>query len=222
MTIQGIIFDMDGLLFDTEKVYCQANITVANQMGIPYSEEYYINHIGISDKELHEIYYQDFSEFSKEEIESFIQSGYKEIERIFLTDGVPLKKGAKELLEYSQANKIQCVIASSNFRSLIEALLDHADISSYFTGIVSFEDVSRAKPDPEIVLKAVDLLKLPKENIIMLEDSMNGINASYSAGVPVIMIPDLVPATQEAKEKSTYIYDDLSNVTNLIISEKLT
>lgn len=219
MTIQGIIFDMDGLLFDTERVYCQANITVANQIGLPYSEEYYINHIGISDKELHEIYYQDFSEFGKDKIELFINSGYKEIERIFLDEGVPLKKGAQELLDFCQKNDIKCVIASSNFRSLIEALLTNSNINNFFKGIVSFEDVTRAKPDPEIVIKAVSLLNLPKNNIIMLEDSLNGIKASSSAGVPVIMVPDLVPPNLEAEEKTSHIVSDLSDVISLIISE---
>lgn len=217
MALKGLIFDMDGLLLDTEKLYCKANLTIAPKYGITtYDEAYYMKYVGTSDEELYEAYYQDFAEFGRENIEGFIKEAHEEVKALFLAGKAELKPGAIELLDYLKEQEIPCVVASSNLRSFITILLDKAGITSYFSGVISGEDVKRAKPDPEIVEKAASMLQLAPKDCLMLEDSFNGVIASSEAGVPVIMIPDLLQPTPEIKERTLEVFPSLYDVKNYL------
>ena len=85
--------------------------------------------------------------------------------------------------------------------------------------IIGGDEVSRAKPSPEIYEKAWKKVAIPKEKTLVLEDSLNGIRASYDANIPVIMVPDLIQPTDEAKEKTVAILDDLSAVKMFIAQQ---
>lgn len=209
MTVKGLIFDLDGLLFDTEEIYYQANQKAADQLGLPYSRETYLSYLGISDEELWASYYQDFAEYGQEKIAEFIQKIYEETLKVFRYGKVPLKKGALELLTWCQAKNIPCVIASSNNRKTIELLLERGEVANFFTAIFSAEDVTHAKPHPELVEKAAAFFKAPKEDLVMLEDSLNGVTASYKAGVPVILVPDLLAPTTKMKQMASQVLPDL-------------
>lgn len=219
-TIQGVIFDMDGLLVDTEKLYYKANHIAAKSYGIDYTQDYYMKLVGISDADTFLIYQQDFPHLSKEELEEFVQLGYKEVEQLFEAGEAKLKPGALELLTYLKAEKIPMVVASSNLRRYIDLLLERNQIAHFFTDIVSGEDVKRAKPDPEIVDQAVAKLAVPAANTLMLEDSKNGVLAANQAGVPVIMVPDLIAPTKELKEQVLGVFESLTEVKNYLISEQ--
>lgn len=210
---KGIIFDMDGLLFDTEMVYCEAHTRLAPKFGLSgYDEAYYLSYVGCSDKELHEALYRDFSHAGKEQVSAFIEASYTEVEALFLAGKVPLKPGAKELLTYFKGKNIPCVIASSNLRRFIDILVKTANIDSFFVDIVSSEDVQRAKPDPEIVLKAASVLGVAHSECLMFEDSANGIKAAFDAGVDVVMIPDLIPPTAALEAMAVTVLASLHDV----------
>lgn len=214
---KGIIFDMDGLLFDTESLYCQANMKIAPKHGIKnYDEEYYRGLIGLSDEETAEIYYEDFAEVGKTAIDAFILEGHLEVKEMFLAGLAPIKPGVIEILTYLKAEKIPCIVASSNLRQFIDILLEKAEIRRYFIDIISGDDVAKAKPDPEIVHKALAKLELAPEECLMLEDSRNGILASYRAGVPVIMVPDMIAPTPEVAEMTLEILPSLHEVINYL------
>lgn len=210
---KGIIFDMDGLLFDTEMVYYEANITLAPKYGLTgYDKAYYMKYIGCSDKELHEALYRDYAHAGAEQVAAFIDETYKKVEELFSSGKVPLKPGAKELLDYFKKEGIPCVIASSNLRRFIDILVSVAGIKDYFVDIVSAEDVENAKPAPEIVLKAASVLGVAPSECLMFEDSANGIKASFDAGVDVIMVPDLIPPTEVLEMKTVSILESLHDV----------
>ncbi|WP_071130663.1 HAD family hydrolase [Enterococcus timonensis] len=206
---EGIIFDMDGLLFATEEVYYQSTQQVADALEIPYSREFYLNYLGISDAELFENYYRDFAAFGREKVDQFIKQSYDVTYDVFDQGIVPVKKGAEELLKWAKEQNIPCVVASSNARSAIETLLDRAGLTDYFAAIFSAEDVTLAKPDPEIVEKAAGFFKTEKKNLVMLEDSLNGLKASNAAGVPVFLVPDLMEPTIEMENLATKVFPDL-------------
>ncbi len=212
LKVEGVIFDMDGLLFDTEKIYYKASQKTADKYGLPFDETYYLSYLGVSDEELHESYYRDYKRFGRRTVAKFIEESYGEMERIFQEEGAAVKPGALELLDFLEEQGIPKIIASSNLRRFIELLLDKAKLKHRFIDYVSAEDVTFSKPHPEIVQKAVQKLNTTAAAALMLEDSLNGVRASFAADVPVIMIPDLLPASIEAKEKSLAVLGSLKEV----------
>ncbi|UUV98622.1 HAD family hydrolase [Vagococcus luciliae] len=217
--ISGVIFDMDGLLFNTEAVYSKNNIEIAQRFNMPgYDEEYYKSEVGLGEKAVYEKYTNDFPMLEKNDVDQFFKESRESTWNEFNEKGAPLKPGVEELLTYLNHHDIACVVASSNNRVAIDLLLDKAQLTDKFKGIVSGDDVTHAKPHPEIVEKAVSLLGTPKKETIMLEDSLNGIRASFSAGVPVIMVPDLILSNDEANEKTLAVKDDLFAVLDYIKS----
>ena len=210
---KGVIFDMDGLLFDTEKVYMDVNVSIAPNYGINgMTHDYLMGVVGLSDKECHEKYQIDFPEVSEEKMLAFITEGHRQVEGIFASGNVPMKPGAKELLTLLKNKGIPCVIGSSNLRKFIELLTHQAKIETFFQGIVSSDEVKKAKPDPEIVEKAVEMLGLKSAECLMLEDSLNGVRAAYAAGVDVIAIPDLIQPNEEMLEKVLGVETSLFDV----------
>lgn len=216
--IKGLIFDMDGLLFDTEEIYCQANLALAPDFGLEgYSKEYYFQYVGVSDEETHAAYYRDFPNVEREVIDSFMVAGHAKVRSMFEAGMAPLKPGALELLQYLKEVKIPAIVASSNNREFIDLLLAKGNVTDYFIGSISGEEVMRAKPDPEIVEKAVLQLALNPAECLMLEDSFNGVRAADSAQVPVIMVPDLLAPTPEMVEKTQAILPSLHEVKEYLI-----
>lgn len=211
--LQGVIFDMDGLLFDTELLYYQATQVVADEMGIPYSKELYLAYVGVSDEEVWTAYHERFDPvFGHDKISRFIQAAFDRTVTMFEQGAAELKPGVYDILRFLDDQQIPRILASSNQRMVIDTLLAAADLTDAFPEIVCFDDVARAKPDPEIFEKAQQILKVPKESLVILEDSANGIHAAHSAGISVIMIPDLIAPTTIIEEKVLAILPSLTDV----------
>ena len=181
--LNGVIFDMDGLIFDTELLYYQATQIVADQMAIPYTKDVYLAYVGVSDEEVWAAYHERYdAAFGPETVDRFIQAAFDQT-----------------LLLFEQGR-------------VIDTLLDSAGLTQEFPEIVCFDDVVRAKPDPEIFEKAHNRLGVPKNQLVILEDSANGIHAAHAAGIPVIMVPDLVAPTSVIEEKVLHILPSLVEV----------
>lgn len=214
--VKGIIFDMDGLLFDTESIYCDANLEVAEKYDLPFTKETYAKYIGISDEEVWEDLHKIFADYGKETVQKFIDESWGMAHDRFKTGEVDLKPGVHELLAYLEEQEIPRVLASSNVRPVIEILLEHAGIRDKFSDIISAEDVKFAKPDPEIFVIAADRLGLAAADCLVLEDSKNGILAAEGAGVPVVMVPDIVPPTANLQEKTEAVLPSLHDVIDFL------
>ena len=212
MNYKAVIFDMDGLLFDTEIVYYEASQMVADQMGFPYDKELYLKYLGVSDEEVWANYHQIFASFGKNNVQKFINDAYEETIRRFSLGAVQLKPGVIELLDFLEEHRIPKVVASSNQRHIIELLLEKNQLTNYFETIVSAENVKRAKPDPEIFLLAHEYLGTKKQETLVLEDSKNGILAAASAEIPVIMIPDLLAPSEDLQQKTLAVLSSLHKV----------
>lgn len=212
MNYKAVIFDMDGLLFDTEIVYYEASQMVADQMGFPYDKELYLKYLGVSDEEVWANYHQIFASFGKNNVQKFINDAYEETIRRFSLGAVQLKPGVIELLDFLEEHRIPKVVASSNQRDIIELLLEKNQLTNYFETIVSAENVKRAKPDPEIFLLAHEYLGTKKQETLVLEDSKNGILAAASAEIPVIMIPDLLAPSEDLQQKTLAVLSSLHEV----------
>ena len=212
MNYKAVIFDMDGLLFDTEIVYYEASQMVADQMGFPYDKELYLKYLGVSDEEVWANYHQIFASFGKNNVQKFINDAYEETIRRFSLGVVQLKPGVIELLDFLEEHRIPKVVASSNQRHIIELLLEKNQLTNYFETIVSAENVKCAKPDPEIFLLAHEYLGTKKQETLVLEDSKNGILAAASAEIPVIMIPDLLAPSEDLQQKTLAVLSSLHEV----------
>lgn len=210
MQTKGIIFDMDGLIFDTEALVYKGNQQAADSLAIAYDKQTYLRYLGISDEEFVEKVHEDFdSEYGFDKIAEFIRRAYENSEAMFAAGLVALKPGVKELLAYLDAQGITRILASSNNREAIGRLLEQADLVAEFPVVVSADDVTRAKPDPEIFLLAAEKLALPKANLLVLEDSKHGVNAAYAAEIPVIMVPDLLGPDEALAAKTAAVLPDL-------------
>lgn len=206
--IKAVIFDMDGLMFDTEKIYYKSNQTVADELAMEYSFETYSQFIGAGYHEeragLIEIY----------EDETLIDTYYEKatviLEDLLLNGPVDKKEGLIELLEFLQEKEIPAVVASSTHRELVDQLLERLEVRKYFKDVVGGDEVATAKPDPAIFNKAFEKTGLRNKNeAIVLEDSKNGILAAHAANIPVILIPDLLQPDAEMKEKATAVFKNL-------------
>lgn len=210
--ISGVIFDMDGLIFDTEQLYYQGTQTIADRMDIPFDKATYLRFVGVSDEELWRNYHVMYKDFGKETVEEFIHDSYHEVLRLFREGKVDKKPGVDRLLAYLNERKIPKLIASSNKREVIELLLGRSGLDREFDTIVCAEDVANAKPDPEIFEIAAGKLATAKEETLILEDSDNGVIAAGRAGIPVIMIPDLIPPSAELRNIALRVFDSLEEV----------
>ncbi|GAA5095082.1 HAD family hydrolase [Wohlfahrtiimonas larvae] len=198
--IRGAIFDVDGLLFNTEQLYCDICIELAPQYGIEnYNQDYYKKYVGTSNKALYEIYQNDFPFLSIEDVSNFIRAVQKIAESYLEVGNVEIKAGTKEILEFFYSQNIPCVIASNNQTKFIESMLDHHNLDIYFQKIYSFDDVENPKPHPEMVNKAVNFLGIDKKSLVMFEDSSHGAIAAITANVPVIIVPDMLPVSEEIR-----------------------
>lgn len=211
--IKGVIFDMDGLIFDSEMLYYEGTQIIADEMKIPYDKDLYLEFLGRSDEVVWAGYHELYDEkFGAAYVQEFIQRAYDKTIEMFEAGEAKLKPGIHELLGYLDDQKIQRVIASSNKRRVIEILLAKAGLTSEFSQIVSAEDVTHAKPSPEIFELARTRLALEKEQVVVLEDSQNGILAAEAAGIPVIMIPDLLPPDETLQRKTVAVLKSLAEV----------
>ena len=135
------------------------------------------------------------------------------IERYLNTNGIKIKKGLMEILDFLKANNYKIAVASSSEEETIRRYLENINILDFFDVIVAGDMIENGKPNPEIYLKAVKLLNVPKKQCIGIEDSNSGILSVYRAGLKPIMIPDLEQPTEEVKN---ILYAKLNSLIELI------
>jgi HAD superfamily hydrolase (TIGR01509 family) len=135
-------------------------------------------------------------------------------------EGVAVKPGAAELLGELHARRMPLALATSSGRNHAERHLGAADLRRFFDAVATRNDVSRGKPHPDLFLKVADDLRVPPERCLVLEDSHNGVRAAHAAGCLPIMVPDLLAATDEMREKCVLIANDLHEVRTLFANPR--
>ena len=179
--IRGAIFDVDGLLFNTEQLYCDICMELAPKYGIEnYDREYYKKYVGTSNKALYEIYQNDFPFLSLEDIDRFIKAVQGIAESHLEVGDVEIKTGAKEILEFLSSNNIPCVIASNNQTKFIKSMLNHHDIHLHFQKIYSLDDIVHPKPHPEILNKASELVLKTEESEKLFVNIAKKLKSAYN------------------------------------------
>lgn len=191
MQIKGAIFDMDGLLFDTERVYQQTWREIAGEMGVKLDGGFVKDISGTNGQRMRRVIEQYYH----------VSDGTAIIEECMgrmrekLSVHVPVKKGVHEILDFFQKKGIRLAVASSSDPGQIESNLETAGIRGYFSAVVSGTQVRRGKPEPDIFLYAAERIGCEPGGCFVFEDSENGIKAGYAAGCITVMVPDLMEAS---------------------------
>ncbi len=206
MNHKGAIFDMDGLLFDTEKIFQQTWNEIAEERKIQLSADFAKAISGTSGSHMQSVIekYYGVADGSTIQHECIMRVAEK------LKEHVPKKPGVCEILEFFKANGFRIAVASSSTKKQIENNLEIADIRSYFDAVVSGNEVKNGKPAPDIFLYAAEKIGCKPQDCYVFEDSQNGIRAGFAAGCKAIMIPDMIAPTEEMYRLSYRIYDSLS------------
>ena len=211
--IKALVFDMDGLLLDTEAVYEKAWIVAAGMWNLQGIDEVHKSVYGFSEADtlmtLKKVYGKDFD-----------AKGFWDLTTDIALDmmnesGVPEKAFAVETLSFLKQKSYPLAMASSSSRDLVSQLLEKAGMLDLFDVIVCGDEIERAKPDPQIYISACKKLGLSPSECAAVEDSPNGILSAYNAGLKCIMIPDRLPASEEIKK---YLWKLLDNLGELKLS----
>jgi len=192
---KAVIFDMDGLIFDTERLFMEQLAVVMKEKGYTLTQDIYKQTLGTSGSRLKNImcsyYGGDYP---------FKECGNAAQERVCMvaeTTGLTVKPQIRELLIMLKDKNIPCTIASSTNSATAAKYLENTGLAGYFSKITGGEMVKYSKPEPDIFLMACEKLKTAPHEALVLEDSENGVKAAVAAGIPVICIPDLKEPASE-------------------------
>jgi HAD superfamily hydrolase (TIGR01509 family) len=207
--VRGVIFDMDGLLVDTERVYYDALLGAALSVERDMPHDFVCSMIGVPGPEcvaMIKTYYGDGFPMERFDAE------YDRLVAARLAESIPLRAGARELVTYLSGRGIPQAIATSSRRPTVERYMNGVGLLEHFSAIVCREDVVHAKPAPDPFLKAAALLGLEPGECLVLEDSYHGIAGAHAAGAMPIMVPDLLTATEAVCAQCVAVADDLHAV----------
>ncbi len=207
--VQAVVFDMDGLLFDTERLYRDAILSAAVEMGVPMTVEVFLGFIGTPwpHNRAHMIacYGESYP------AEALRDAWMRHFRERIATD-VPLKPGVLELLDALDARGLPRAIATSSSTRTVRHHLAHHGLDDRFHHIVAHGDYAASKPAPDPFQKAAERLGVPARLCLALEDSHNGVRAAAAAGMMTVMVPDLLPPTDEIRGLCTAVVRDLLEV----------
>ena len=193
--VQGVLFDMDGLLLDSERLYLEASRQAFGEHAFDFQAEAYLECICTPDAEAVKIMRAAYGEtLPVEQVMARAAELYRE--RVH-AEPVPLKEGCTELLAFLEASNIKRAVVTSTRTAMAEHKLRLAGIHNAFSFVIGGDQVTRGKPAPDIYLRGVEKLGIPAKTCLALEDSENGVRAAVAAGLRVIQVPDLKAPSDE-------------------------
>lgn len=207
---KAVIFDMDGLMIDSERVTYNEYVKKLAQLGHhDFTEELYRNCLGKNKQGICQVFIDHYGQdFPMDEVWDDVHVWIDESLRQY----VPKKKGLVELLEYLKANNYKTIVATSSGRARVDEILKNADLTKYFDDSICGDEVTHGKPHPEIFLTACQKLDVKPEEALVLEDSEAGILAAYDGRIDVICVPDMKYPEPQFVKKVTKIVDSLDEV----------
>lgn len=211
--VEAVLFDMDGLLLDTEALYIVAMQDAARSLGREMPVDFCHSMIGVPGRECNVM------------IEQFYGAGFSiaEFRKHFsghlhplLDAGIPLKPGVLELLDFLAGRGLPVAVATSAERATAEHHLDKAGLLDRFHAMATRDDVAQPKPHPDIYLEAARRLGVSPHRCIAFEDSNVGLTAAHAAGTMAFMVPDILEALPESRARSLDILPDLHAALRLL------
>ncbi len=207
--LRAVVFDMDGVLIDSEVLYQKSAMQSAKEIGFELSEELYMSVIGLPEEVGEAIIREAMgSDFSFE----IYDQRYRQILAAEFKKHLPIKTGVRELLSLLKKLQIPVAVSTSANRKTANNHLSRADLMPYFSTVVTCDDVDNGKPHPDPYLLAAQRLNVKPEDCLALEDSHNGVRSAHGAGMQTIMVPDMLLATEEIAALCITVMNDLHAV----------
>jgi HAD superfamily hydrolase (TIGR01509 family) len=207
---KAVIFDMDGLMIDSERVTYNEYVKKLHMLGHDdFTEDVYINCLGKNKQGICQVFFDYYGDdFPMVEVWDDVHVWIDESLRQY----VPKKKGLDNLLKYLKDNNYKTIVATSSSRNRVDEILKNAGITKYFDDSICGDEVTHGKPNPEIFLTACEKLGVSVDEAVVLEDSEAGILAGYSGNIDVICVPDMKYPLEEFASKTSAIVDSLDDV----------
>lgn len=214
MKYKAVIFDMDGVIFDSERLVLEGWQEIADKYAIEGIEKVLVKCLGVNAGITREIFRENYGQGFpydeyKKEASALFHSRYG-------NGKLPLKPGVKELLSYLKESGYLVGLASSTRRAVVEQEITDAGLLPYFDDLVCGDMLKRSKPEPDIYLKACANLNVEPCRAVAVEDSYNGIRSAGRAGMAAVMVPDMVPPDAEMENLTVKICKDLFEVKSWI------
>jgi HAD superfamily hydrolase (TIGR01509 family) len=212
--VEAVLFDMDGLLVDTESIYRDAILAEAETRGRPMPLSLFLQMVGLPGHASDELARGHFgADVDLGAYNNEVDARVKER----LEAGVALKQGVIELLDLLDELNMPRAIVTSSSHETVKAHLGRTGIVPRFHAVIARGDYARGKPHPDPFLRAAEILNRPAARCLVLEDSHNGIRAAHAAGMSAIMVPDLLEATEEMRGLCFAIVETLHEVRDALL-----
>lgn len=213
--VKAVIFDMDGVLIDSETIEKKNMIKSAEMNSLPFEDEFFETFLGCNDEMSYKLLLERYKK-SKivdkylNDLEHLQAKEYKE-------GNIKLKHGTREIIDYLRNNNIPYALATGSSYKYVELdFLQNGYDKIPFDYIVTGDKIINSKPNPEIFIKAANLMNIDINDCLVVEDSPKGIEAAYSSGAQSCFVPDLVKANQNILSKATFHKNNLFEVIQLI------
>ena len=209
--ITTVLFDMDGLLFDTETLYFKCYRQAAAEQGLDFTFELFAACVGISREEAVLFMRQHFG--PKADLNLLNKRTFEIVDEYLLSGGpIEFQPGAQKAVAFFYKRGLKIGLASSNIRKWVDFYLQKKGLTPYFSAITTSDEVENLKPDPEVYLKTAAKLGADVGQCLVFEDSVAGATAGITAGMRTCMVPDIKPPDSFIRENAFRIYKSLNDI----------